>query len=248
MEINGPRLTSKLIELVRKAEGQAGSEWSLHNLYALVRLKRPELFESNVWLPKPGDSLTPNAVYHLLLDLSEEDLTEVAQQVCQDLQFHYPIETFEIRMMLEGKGEWVPDLPNREKHIEKVNRYLRRIDGAILAGRYSLAVKLTNRCLREYYRTFLHSCSLVREEFKKEDLNKMAVQICRFLLVYARKYGIPYPESRILLISSISAHINEAASNIDRLPDGEARTDKAMALYARYNVNRIIRFLSRFMH
>ncbi len=247
MEINGARLAEKLIDLVEKAEAQGHSHWSLGNLYALVRLTRPEWFESSVWVPKPGEALTSRAVYHLLLDLPEEDLRRVVAQVCDDLQFVFPVETFDLRMMLEGRGEWLPDLPGREKHIEKVNRYLRRIDGAILAGRYSLAVKLTNRCLREYYRTFLRSCSLVREEFKKEDLNQMAVQICRFLLMYARKYGIPYPESRILLISAVSASINEAASEVDREQGGKARADKAMALYARYNVNRIIKFLSRFM-
>ncbi len=247
MEINGPRLAEKLVELVGKAERKPETNWSLRNLYALVRLTRPELFDSSVWVPRPGEQLTANAVYHLLLDLPEEDLKKVVAQVCEDLQFAFPVETFDLRMMLEGRGEWLPDLPEREKQIEKVNRYLRRIDGAILAGRYTLAVKLTNRCLREYYRTFLRSCALVRDEFRKEDLNQMAVQICRFLLVYARKYGIPYPESRILLISAISANINEAAAAADRAEEGKASADKALALYARYNVNRIIKFLSRFM-
>lgn len=128
---------------------------------------------------------------------------------------------------------------------EKLNRYLSRIDGAILAGRYNLALKLAHRCLKQYYHTFITANGIPTEQVQADNVRVMAVYICKHLMSHFRKYEIPYSERRLMFISLVSNVIFLATMNLSSDSD-DFLADKAMATYARENVYHIISYLMRY--
>lgn len=127
---------------------------------------------------------------------------------------------------------------------EKLNRYLSRIDGAILAGRYNLALKLAHRCLKQYYRSCIAINSIPTEQMQADNVRLMAVYICRHLMSYFHKHEIPFSERRLMFISIVSNVIFLAAMSL--YDSDDFFTDKAMATYARENVYHIISYLMRY--
>ncbi len=129
-------------------------------------------------------------------------------------------------------------------NTEKLNQYLARIDGAIAEGRYQLAVRLANRCLRQYYRAFMEKNNIPSEPMSAENIRMMALSICRYLNSYFRQREIPYSERRLIFIS-LASHFIFLAS-LPLANDETSTPDRAMAMYARDNVNDIICYLSRY--
>jgi hypothetical protein len=127
----------------------------------------------------------------------------------------------------------------------KLNKYLSRIDGAIVAGKYNLALKLAHRCLKQYYASFLKTNNLPLEQLQPENVRFMAITICRYLNSYFRKCGIPYSERRLMFISLVSNVIFIATMNLYDSQD-DYLADKAMATYARENVGSIISYMMRY--
>lgn len=130
-------------------------------------------------------------------------------------------------------------------NTEKLNKYLSRIDGAILAGRYNLALKLAHRCLRQYYRNFITTNAIPTEQTQGDNVRVMAVYICKHLMSHFRKYEIPYSERRLMFISLVSNVIFLSAMNLSSDTD-DFFADKALATYARENVYAIISYLMRY--
>lgn len=130
-------------------------------------------------------------------------------------------------------------------NTEKLNKYLSRIDGAILAGRYTLALKLAHRLLRQYYHSCITSNNIPTEQMQADNVRVMAIYICKHLLSHFRKYEIPYSERRLLFISLVSNVIFISAMNLSSESD-EVLADKALATYARENVHHIISYLMRY--
>lgn len=131
---------------------------------------------------------------------------------------------------------------------EKLNKNLARIDGAIVAGRYNLAMKLAHRCLKQYYGSFMTANNISSEmlnPMSPDQVRVMAIQISRYLMGHFRKYEIPYSERRLMFISLVSNVI--CISVINMSSDSEDFfADKALATYARDNVNQIISYLMRY--
>ncbi len=130
-------------------------------------------------------------------------------------------------------------------NTEKLNKYLSRIDGAIMAGKYNLAVKLAHRCLKHYYGSFINTYNVPLEKLQPENVRYMAITICRYLNNYFRKCGIPYSERRLMFISLVSNIIFIATMNLYDSRDTYL-ADKAMAIYARENVGSIISYMMRY--
>ena len=128
-------------------------------------------------------------------------------------------------------------------NTEKLNKYLSRIDGAITAGRYNLALKLTHRLLKQYYHSCITSNNIATEQVQADNVRIMAVYICKHLMSHFRKYEIPYSERRLMFISLVSnvIFISTLSSESD-----EVLADKALATYARENVYHIISYLMRY--
>lgn len=130
-------------------------------------------------------------------------------------------------------------------NTERLNKDLARIDGAIMAGRYNLAMKLAHRSLKQYYSSFIRENKIPTEQMQAENIRHMAIHICKYLLRYFRKYEIPYSERRLLFISLVSNFIFISTMN-NHSDSDELLTDKASALYARENVYHIISYLMRY--
>ncbi len=129
-------------------------------------------------------------------------------------------------------------------NTEKLNRYLFRIDGAILKGRYHLALKLTNRLLKQYYKSLL--LTKLPEHPKSNDVRSMSNSICRYLLKYYKKYKIPHWDRRIFLISLVSNVVFIYMMHTSKSGE-EQIIDKATAIYMREKVNYIILFLMKYL-
>jgi hypothetical protein len=130
-------------------------------------------------------------------------------------------------------------------NTEKLNKNLSRIDGAIMAGRYNLALKLAHRCLKQYYHCCITSNNIPTEQMQADNVRLMAIHICRHLMSYFRKYEIPYSERRLMFISLVSNVIFISTMNLSSDSE-EFLADKAMATYARENVHNIISYLMRY--
>jgi len=129
-------------------------------------------------------------------------------------------------------------------NTERLNKDLARIDGAIMAGRYNLAMKLAHRSLRQYYSSFIKDNDISAEHMQAANVRQMAIYISKYLLRYFRKYEIPYSERRVIFISLVSNFIFITTMNLTDSDD--YLTDKATATYARENVYNIISYLMRY--
>ena len=118
-----------------------------------------------------------------------------------------------------------------------------RIDGAIVKGRYSLALKLVNRFLKLYYSSFISD--KIPYAQKSDNLRYMSIVISRYLLRYFRKYKIPYPERRLFVMNLISSVVVLYMVNLNDSADDAI--DKSTATYLRENVNNIVYFLNKYL-
>ena len=130
-------------------------------------------------------------------------------------------------------------------NTERLNKDLARIDGAILAGRYNLAMKLAHRSLRQYYRLCIDENGIPAEQLHPENVRHMSVIISKYLLKYYRKNEIPHSERRLMFISLASNIIFMSHMGITESPE-DSPADKALATYARENVNSIISYLMKY--
>ncbi|MCC6725109.1 MAG: hypothetical protein IT258_11410 [Saprospiraceae bacterium] len=130
-------------------------------------------------------------------------------------------------------------------NTDKLNRHLSRIDGAIMAGRYNLALKLAHRSLKQYYSTHISTHNISVDPISTDNIRVMAIYICRHLMAHFRKYEIPYNERRLMFITLVSNVIFLTTMSISSEDDYLA--DKATATYARENVSSIISYLMRYM-
>lgn len=128
-------------------------------------------------------------------------------------------------------------------NTEKLNKYLSRIDGAIVQGRYNLALKLTDRLLKQYYRSFL--TGKIAPTGNYDNVRVMSILICRYLKRHFRQYQIPYSERRIFLIALISNVLFIYSLNLSDTSE-EQILDEATAKYVRQNVSTIIEYLMRY--
>ncbi len=130
-------------------------------------------------------------------------------------------------------------------NTEKLNRHLSRIDGAIMAGRYNLALKLAHRSLKLYYGSYISTNNISMEQMSPDNIRIMAIYICRHLMAHFRKCEIPYNERRLMFITLVSNVIFLTTMSI--YSEDDYLADKATATYARENVNSIISYLMRYL-
>lgn len=176
----------------------------------------------------------------LALDLPQR--LEVFQRCLKDLSPLFPEEISEIEQFIEKEQEERQAssdyLQERKERIDKLNRYLKRIDGAIYNRRYTLALGLANRCLREYYSHFLKYTAKYDLKYST-SMNQMAIYIYRYITKYFKANNIPYSATRLLFITIATNALFLAMTS-------NTYVDRAVAMYARDNVNSIVRFLVRY--
>ena len=128
---------------------------------------------------------------------------------------------------------------------DKVAKYLSRIDGAIVQGRYSLALKLANRMLKHYYRSFINQ--KISAEQEADNIRLMAIVISRYLMRHYRKYQIPYSERRLMAMNLISSVIVIYMVNTPETTEDIQVIDKATATYVRENVGSVVSYLGKYL-
>jgi hypothetical protein len=243
MEFSWIQEGEALFDLVRRSEQADQRIYSLRKLLGLVRFVCPEALVGETldeW--SLIFSREPHKFVQLFIDIPEEDRVEIYERCVSDLQPYYPHTT---ASMLSHLAIYLEEREaQKEGSLDKLNRYLRRIDGAILAGRYSLALQLTNRCLMEYYRQFMKQH--MPFEPLHYDLNIMSLSVVRYMGRYFRKYRIPYKEQSLLLMTTVTNVLATTVRSLNR-KNSSLMIDKAIAVYARNNVQRIVRFLSKYL-
>jgi len=244
MQLNWERACKLLLDLIEQQPNGKKGTYDYQKLLGLIRYVYPEAFSGGAISKQELLEADRTTWHFFLLAIPEEERFQLFEQFAEDLSHHKSQELHDLTDLLDLAVQ--PPPVRREKNIEKLNRYLKRIDGAIYAGRYTLAFKLTNRCLMEYYRAFMRSHQILSMG-KKEDINLMSISICRYIISYFRKYRIPYTERRILLITTVTNVLFTTMSNLQSTSSSKFKVDKAIAIYARNNMNRIARFLSRYI-
>lgn len=174
-----------------------------------------------------------------LLALEETNRIEVFRLCIKDLSLLFPEEIGKIELFIEQQHHPVPSyFQERKERIDKLNRYLKRIDGAINNRKYSLALGLANRCLKEYYSHFLTNTAK-HDLGYSTSMTQMAIYIYRYINKYFVTNNIPYSATRLLFITMVTNALFLAMTS-------NAYVDRAVATYARDNVNAIVRFLLRY--
>lgn len=243
MEINWTEGCQLMLDLVERSEATGKGQYSNRKVFGLIRLFFPDWTQ----LHPEVDARTPFSREQLtewLYDTPEYERGRILEQVSLDLMNYFPREC-RLLLSLSAQAQDESESSLREKNYEKANRYLRRIDSAITNGRYNLAFNLTNRLLKEYYRAFLHTYAVPLNS-PREELPLMSISVCRYLLKYFQNNRIPFNEKRLLLMTTVTNVLFTTQDNLKKSPNTFA-VDKAIAIYARNNVNRIARFLSRFL-
>ena len=245
MELDWIQEAEVLIKLLESAIVAHPDRFSHRSFLGLVRYMSPESVEGKDVKKLALDFAShKEAFVTFLLEIPEHERAAIFAQFARDVLPLFPVPSKHLLDELEH-FEALPPALVKESNTEKLNRYLKRIDGAILVGRYTLAFKLTNRLLKEYYRDFLKAKAPV--DAAAEDMHLMSVSVCRHAVQYFHKHYIPYSERRILLIATVTNVLAATMGRLQRSRSGSFSIDKAIAVYARNNVKRIVRFLSRMM-
>jgi hypothetical protein len=127
---------------------------------------------------------------------------------------------------------------------EKVLKYLASIDLAITRGKYAVAMKLANRLLKHYYRSFISE--KISAEQEADNIRLMSTIITRYLIRHYRQYKIPYSEKRLMVMQLISSVLVIYMMNTSDTPEDMQVIDKATATYIRDNVGNVVTFLSKY--
>ncbi len=125
----------------------------------------------------------------------------------------------------------------------KVNKYLKVIDGAIQRGKYHVALRLANRLLKHYYRSFIDS--KIPTENEKDNIKLMSASISRYLIQYYRKCAVPQPEKRLMMMTVIT-NVIDVHNLYHNETQEESIIDKATATYVRENITSVICYLMRY--
>ncbi|MCB9285315.1 MAG: hypothetical protein H6563_14685 [Lewinellaceae bacterium] len=246
MELDWLQETEVLIKLLNSGASVQPDRFSHRFFLGLVRFMCPEYLEGKDLRAMAREFAEDEEAFaSFLLDIPEFDRARIFAQFARDVAPLFPVPAQHLLDELEHFDEEAPTVVIKESNTEKLNRYLKRIDGAILVGRYTLAFNLTNRLLKEYYRDFLQARAPL--DSAVEDLHLMSLSVCRHTVQYFRKHYIPYSERRIILIATVTNVLATTMGRLKRSSSGSFSIDKAIALYARNNVRRIVRFLSRMM-
>ena len=131
-----------------------------------------------------------------------------------------------------------------QKNLEKLNKYIYLIDIAIFKTKYYTAYKLAYRCLREYYRAFYQKHN-IQINTDSKDISHISISTYHYILKYLSKYGKTL-SSRTLLFMSMVSHNLSQNHKVENTKEYESKYDRFFAEYAKENVSKIIKILSRY--
>ena len=130
-----------------------------------------------------------------------------------------------------------------EWNNQRINKYLSRIEGAIVKGRHNLALKLAKRFLKHYYRAFI--ISKIPTEQEKDNIRKMELSISRYLIQHYRNCSMPYPERRHLMMA-LTTDLVDVHNLYTHESEEDSVIDSATATYIYENVKRVAGYLRKY--
>lgn len=120
----------------------------------------------------------------------------------------------------------------------RIYKYTKRIDEAIANSRYSLAIKLTNRCLKEYYYLYLKQKNkLYSYSFYKKD----ARLLYQHVVDYLNPHTTTKEEQEELM--QIAIFTNSLSTMVDDMRDGKSTPDKYTTSYIMGGLKEIMEYL-----
>lgn len=185
--------------------------------------------------------------FDLLMEQPENERIQVVNSILGVIGHLEPERVLAIRDLIEPDNQLqvsqavIPaDLWNAERLIE----YLDRIDNAINAGDYELALTLAYTCLEGFYKSFIRE--KIPDQIHLNELTPMAVQVRNYIKNELDSNSVDYPEQVIVLISTITNAVANARNNFSDSHSG-SRAEKWTAIYIRDNVNSIVRLILNFI-
>ena len=126
---------------------------------------------------------------------------------------------------------------------DNINNYLTKIEGAILRGKYNLALWLANRLLKQHYKSFI--LTKISTDIEKENLRKMSLSITRYLTQHYRNCTLPSEERRMLMMT-ITTDVVDVHNYYTNDSKNNSIIDKATATYVYENVKSVVRYLRKY--
>ena len=240
-----------LLFICAEANNSEHINYSYNKLYGLIRYYAPEKQKA---LSKAIEESTSTesleeALLDVILSIPENERIQIVRHIGEDLKEFYPNDCEELYMI----DNFNSDMPviRYQKNLKKLNRYLSLTDKAIVGGRYYLAYKLTYRCLSEYHKEFLNKHH-IQINSNPKDINHTSISVYHYILKYLNKYGNSAPSRNLLYFSMVTHNLKEEESELNKNKTKEDRKayelkfDRLYAEYAKDNVQKIIKYISKY--
>jgi hypothetical protein len=150
-------------------------------------------------------------------------------------------EVSEIRKLLGG-GTLAPTatIPAEAWNADRLNEYLRQIDGAIVGGEYERAVTLAYTCLEGFLGAF------VRAKVKKESYPAEIIALSKEVKDYLKRMLKDYPDEVLNGITQAAYAVDKSRNRFSEAHFAN-EAGSWLATYTRDLVNTQIRLLLHFM-
>ena len=234
-----------------KADESEHIKYSWKKLYGLIRYYAPEKqpILSKVIEESNDSAILEEALLEILLDIPENERIHIVNHIGEDLKKYFPEECEDL-CSFDNFNSNMPAI-RYQKNLKKLNRYLSLADRAMVKGRYYLAYKLTYRCLKEYYKEFLNKHH-IQLNSNPEDINHTSISVYHYILKYLNKYGNSAPTKHFLYFSMVTHNLKEEESELSKNKTKEdqkayeSKFDRLYAEYAKDNVQKIIKYISKY--
>lgn len=242
-------ILKSVLDLTTQAHECPDIPYKRNKLFGLIRYYAPEQQKAleQIIAEQQSPVKFQEQLLDLLIRIPENERTQIVQHIGKDLSKYFP-EACEDLCSIELFNNELPAI-RYQKNLIKLNRYLTLTDRAILRGKYYLAYKLTYRCLKEYYRIFQNKHH-IQVQSDPKDISHTSISVYHYILKQLTKYGNSAPTKNLLYFSMVSQNLTEEEQPESQTKEEkkayENQFDRLYAEYAKDNVQKIIRYISKY--
>jgi hypothetical protein len=186
---------------------------------------------------------TTRAVYFrdILLEMPEKDRFLLVSSILASVEKYAPNECSEVRKMLSG-GALAPSatVPDHAWNSDRLNQYLREMDGAIVDRKYPLAITLSYTCFEGFLGAYL------RAKAPSDEYPREIIRLAILTREHLKSMFTDWPPEVLNNLSHAAYAVDRARNAFSDSHFG-AEADMALATYIRDLVNTQIRLLLHFM-
>ncbi len=191
---------------------------------------------------KAGQSTSRRDYFRdLFLALPESARFKLLSNILNTVEASHPGTCAEIRAMMSG-GSLAPSatVPDHAWNADRLNEYLKDMDGAIAAGEYERTVTMAYTCLEGFLGAFIRAKSQ-RASYPNEIVT-LSKDVCNLL----KNINKEYPDEVLHLIKHTAHAVDRARNRFSEAHFG-GEAGLWLATYMRDLVNTQIRLLLHFM-